>query len=304
MKTCFSLFTGCGGADVGMLTAGYDSIGGVEYHKPAVQIYNLNHEVKITPQNLLEVSNIPSVDLLWISPPCPSYSQANPKRGETKNDLDLARKIATLIRVSRPSNIALENVRGYHKSQSLSIILTTLHKLCYKVDLQMLKAEDYGNPSHRERFILRASFQTLEPIFGVAQQSGWFKAYLGLNHGLALSKLTDKQLETLEMSSYNTHNTPLLMERCGYYNTPKVWTKDRLAPTIKAHSHHDGKGSYRVAYNILEGGVCYTADTQCLAAWQSFPKTYQWGIDRGEAGRSIGNAVPPCLAKAVAESFN
>lgn len=56
----------------------------------------------------------------------------------------------------------------------------------------------------------------------------------------------------------------------------------------------------------LVGGIewlCLSADVRCLAAWQGFPADYDWCDNRGEAGRAIGNAVPPPLAKAIALSF-
>jgi site-specific DNA-cytosine methylase len=61
---------------------------------------------------------------------------------------------------------------------------------------------------------------------------------------------------------------------------------------------------YRVAYNIVDDFDCFSADIKCLSAWQSFPRHYERGSNRGEASRCIGNAVPPKLAQAVARSFS
>jgi site-specific DNA-cytosine methylase len=51
--TCYSIFSGCGGSDVGMIAAGYESIGGIEYHQPAADIYNLNHSHPVTVADVL-----------------------------------------------------------------------------------------------------------------------------------------------------------------------------------------------------------------------------------------------------------
>jgi DNA (cytosine-5)-methyltransferase 1 len=156
-KTCFSLFSGCGGADCGMVAAGYKSLGGIEHHQPAADIYNLNHPVPVTVADILTTGSIPTVDLLWISPPCPSFSIVNANRGETDNDRALAHHLARLITDSRPNSIAIENVRGYAQSQSLAIIISTLLELGYEIRQSIECAANYGTPTTRERLIVRAS---------------------------------------------------------------------------------------------------------------------------------------------------
>ena len=96
----------------------------------------------------------------------------------------------------------------------------------------------------------------------------------------------------------------ILVERVGYYNgQPHTYPATVPAPTIRASQHIDGyQGSYRVAYNIVDDFDCFAADIRCLAAWQGF-QNYNWGLNKGEAGRAIGNAVPPALSAAVTRSF-
>lgn len=95
----------------------------------------------------------------------------------------------------------------------------------------------------------------------------------------------------------------ILVERVGYFGTPKIYA-DCPMPTIRAAPHIDDRGSYRVVYNIIDEKYrVFAADIRCLAAWSGFPPDYKWGDNRGEAGRSIGNSVPPNLAKAIALSF-
>jgi site-specific DNA-cytosine methylase len=111
---------------------------------------------------------------------------------------------------------------------------------------------------------------------------------------------------TAKQGSRVSSNSKILIERVGYYNgEPHTYSDNIPAPTIRASQHIDGfRGSYRVAYNVVDNYDCYAADIRCLAAWQSFQPCYNWGNNRGEAGRSIGNAVPPKLAQAVALSFS
>lgn len=351
-KTCFSLFSGAGGSDCGMIAAGYTSLGGIEYHQPAADIYNLNHKVPVTVADILSIEKIPTVDLLWMSPPCQSHSIANTKRGETQKDLELGYHLATLIRGSKPRSIALENVRGYAKSKSLSIILGALEDLGYEIQSSIECAANYGAPTTRERLIVRASLDPISPLVHTHQKASnqlglfslpawvsWWDAIEDRIDELPTSNLTDNQIKVLEqqyihtpqilVDTCNTRSgrytsrssqepsytitrrlgdfpsySRVLIERVGYYNgKPKTYEDNLPSPTIRSAQHIDDKGSYRVAYNILDRYDCYAADIKCLAAWQSFPADYQWGCNRGEAGRAIGNAVPPALSAAVAKSF-
>lgn len=369
MKTSGSLFSGCGGADCGMKQAGYINIFGVEYHQPAADIYNLNHANPVTVADILDVDSIPTVDLLWASPPCPSYSQANPNRGETDRDIKLAKHIARLMVESRPRSIAIENVRGYAGSQSLSIIWAALDRAGYRIDDGIYNAANYGAPTTRSRWILRATLDRLGevkathrsprrvehnykqlPLFGFEPLPvwvSWWEAIEDRIEELPRSELTENQIraisgmeipveaklgwgEKLQIRTNIDLSAPvaasvhtgiptarqrnleipasfsirLLAERAGYFDVPNIYADlDRPAPTIRAHTHVDDKGSYRVAYNIVDNYDCYAADIKCLAAWQGFPRDNLWGDNKGEAGRAIGNSVPPPLAEAIAKSF-
>jgi DNA (cytosine-5)-methyltransferase 1 len=389
LKTSYSLFSGAGGADCGMATAGYQSLGGIEHHAPAAAIYDLNHEAKVTRANILEIDRIPTVDLLWASPPCPAFSIANPDRGETQKDIKLAKHIAKLIVESRPRHIAIENVRGYASSQSLNIIWAAMENAGYAIESRVHNAANYGAPTTRERLIVRASLERLGdvvvthrspraqlPLFPLPNWVNWYDAVSDRLDKLPQSHLTDNQRKVLERQgielpmlvdgagnnygttlttrtiaepahtitgsiakhpvrllidlnqsrqrdhftvrqaqqpahtiaathgrSYNS-KTKILIGRVGYYNgEPNTYDRSQPAPTIRAHQHIDDKGTYRVSHNILNDCEVYAADIQCLAAWQGFPDDYQWGDNRGEAGRAIGNAVPPPLSLAVARSF-
>jgi DNA-cytosine methyltransferase len=383
------MFSGCGGADIGMVAAGYESIGGVEYHQPAADIYNLNHTHPITVADILSIDSIPTVDLLWISPPCPSFSIVNANRGETDNDRALAHHLAKLIKGSRPNSIAIENVRGYAQSQSLAIILATLLELGYEVRQSIECAANYGCPTTRERLIVRASMTSIRELIPTHQKPAdqltlftlpnwvsWWDAIADFAHDLPRSKLTENQSKILQQqelkapllvngdgnrygSAYTTRtknlpaptitasiakhpmrilvdvcnprggeytirssqqpshtitakqgsrvssNSKILVERVGYYNgNPHIYPDTVPAPTIRASQHIDGfRGSYRVAYNIVDDFDCFAADIRCLAAWQGF-ENYKWGSNRGEAGRAIGNAVVPAVSAAVARSFS
>lgn len=313
-----------------MLQAGFLPIGGIEYHQAAANIYNLNHVTPVAVADVMDVDRIPTVDLLWISPPCPSFSIASVHRGETDRDVSMANQVARLIVESRPRSVAIENVRGYAQSQSLRIILDRLASAGYKIAQSIECAADFGAPTTRSRLIVRATLDrlaTLTPthqrrsaqlsLFPLPSWVSWWDAIADRVHELPKSRLTDRQKATLINQGIEL---PLLVDSIGNdrHSSYTVRSCDAPAHTITAtiHKHPirilvdlnnpvliERVGYYRVSHNVWDGVECLSADVRCLAAWQGFPRDYQWGDNRGEAVKAIGNAVPPPLASAVAKSF-
>jgi DNA-cytosine methyltransferase len=302
-KTSFELFCGGGGAAEGIRQAGYTSLGAIDYHQPAVDIYNLNHPVKATCQDILDLKDIPHVDLLWMSPSCKSFSHANVGGQESDNDLKIANKLCDLIGYSRPRNIAIENVPQYQNSNSLDLILTKCKAIGYRCYSSIELASDYGAPTSRKRLIIRLTSNSQLPFIKRSDRpnTNWFKTIEHLVDNLTYSELTDVQKNVMTLMR---SNHPVVIERCGYYKSPKVYPSTSSFPTIRAHPHHDQKNKFRVALNlVLPNGKVKVITYQALALIQGFPADYRWGVDRVEACKAIGNSVSPPLSKAVAESF-
>jgi DNA (cytosine-5)-methyltransferase 1 len=302
MPTSFELFSGAGGAAEGLKQAGYTSLGAIDYYQPVVNIYNANHTVPAICQNILDLHDIPHTDLLWMSPSCKSFSVANVGGKESDLDIRIAKKLADLIGNTRPRNIAIENVVQYEKSLSLEIILDKCRLLGYHIYKSTEIASDYGAPTSRKRLIVRITSNSKLPfIKKIEPNIDWFRAIENIVPELAYSELTQVQKNVM-MLQYS--NNPLVIQRCGYHGTPNVYHSINPFPTITSHVHHDGKGHFRVALNlVMPSGRVKVLDYKALALIQGFPSTYNWLHDRVAACMGIGNSVSPPLAKAVAESF-
>lgn len=304
MKTSFELFCGGGGAAEGIKQAGYKSLGAIDYHQPAINIYNANHPVKATLQDILDTRDIPHVDLLWMSPSCKSFSKANVGGEETGLDLRVANKLCDLIGNSRPRNIALENVGDYRKSDSFSLIANKCKDIGYQMYESIETASHYGAPTCRKRLVVRFTSSKHLPFIQKldSPNTDWFKLIEPILGQLSYSELTDVQKKVLV--SQRLENYPFAIQRCGYYGSPNVIPHTKSFPTITAHSHHDGTNHFRVAYNLVVNPSKVKVITyEALGLIQGFPSDYKWLHDRVEACKVIGNSVSPPLAKAVAESF-
>lgn len=102
--------------------------------------------------------NIPPFDILTGGFPCQPFSQAGKKRGfldEVRGTLFY--DIAKIIEVRRPKAYFIENVRGlenHDEGNTIKEIQKVMHELGYSFYKNMVRASDYGLPTHRPRIYM------------------------------------------------------------------------------------------------------------------------------------------------------
>lgn len=175
--SCISLFSGCGGLDIGVEAAGFRVAVATDIEKTCAATYAMNFPNtpfvvgsigKIETRSLLAASGLQrgQVDLLVGGPPCPAFSKSRFYRTEKPRALDdpvAAETVGGYLRVLadvRPKAFMLENVRGLaygvHRD-ALEHILTTAKALGYHVKWGIVNAANYGVPQIRERCIVLGS---------------------------------------------------------------------------------------------------------------------------------------------------
>lgn len=158
--TVGSLFSGIGGLDLGFERAGFEIKWMCEKedyprkvlakHWPNVPIY----------EDVREITNAPSVDVLVGGFPCQDNSTAFTKQGRigiagAKSGLWL--EFARIIREVRPAYVVVENVEGLlHRARGFGIVLGDLARLGYDAEWDVLPASASGAPHQRARLWLVA----------------------------------------------------------------------------------------------------------------------------------------------------
>lgn len=215
-RRAMTMFTGGGGADVGLIAAGWQVVAGLEYDPDIAAVANANLGGHVRVGDVLDANpdDFPDCDLLHASPPCPSFSVAKADGKETDHDIAMARKVAEFVTVKRPRLFTLENVRGYKDSQSFTIICEALRAAGYKWRVVVLNSADFGVPQTRMRLFILAGRDHLPPeprpthqkgaegqptLFEVRLPKwiGWYEAIGDLVEGLPESKFAEWQLKRL-----------------------------------------------------------------------------------------------------------
>lgn len=184
---CISLFSGCGGLDIGLEAAGFEIAVATDIDETCAASYHLNRPDtpyivgsigKVSTEELLAAGGLVpgEVDLLAGGPPCPAFSKSRFYRTEKPRALDdpvAAETVGGYLRILRdvrPKAFLLENVRGLaygvHR-EALTHIIQTAESLGYSTSWQIVNSADYGAPQIRERCLvmggLKGNIQPPEP---------------------------------------------------------------------------------------------------------------------------------------------
>ncbi len=155
-----SLFSGCGGLDLGFINAGYEIIWANDFFPEAVETYKKNIGDHIILEDIAKIDNskIPSgFDILLGGFPCQGFSIANSKRSMKDERNFLYKEMLRIIDNKRPKFFLAENVKGLlsmHKGKVIEMIVDDFKKLGYVVDYKLINSADYGVPQQRERVII------------------------------------------------------------------------------------------------------------------------------------------------------
>lgn len=334
------LFCGPGGFATGFEWAGFQSLLGVDIHKPSLDTYGHNHpSAKILHADIREVTNEQilnllgdnEVDVLSAGVPCEGFSMANRNRTKFTDQRNfLFLEFLRIAEAVRPKVLLVENVANlarHDKGVFAQEIELGMQSLGYETTSTILDASNFGVPQRRRRVM----FIGVRP--GMA--FSWPKPTHGQN-GTPFVTVGDALLGDLPALNSGENASEYLSAPTNAYqrlmrkgadglinheapNHPQS-TIDKIAATAQgAPMYPNYKQRIRLSENsvsptIVSGGVrpqfAYGHPTQARglsirerARLMSFPDTYEFlgGLTQGRV--QTGDAVPPLLAKAVAESI-
>jgi len=166
-----SLFSGCGGLDLGFIKKDFEVIWANDFFKEAVETYKKNIGNHIVYGDITKIpsDDIPNnFDILLGGFPCQGFSVANTKRSMEDKRNFLYKELLRLIKDKQPKFFVGENVKGLLSMQNgkvIEMIMQDFKALGYNVDYRLLKASDYGVPQNRERVVIIGNRLGLENPF-------------------------------------------------------------------------------------------------------------------------------------------
>lgn len=207
-----SLFSGCGGLDLGFIQAGFEVVWANDFFNEAVQTYrhNIGEHIVLGDITKIPSSDVPDdVDMLIGGFPCQGFSIANIKRSMEDERNFLYKELLRLIKDKRPKFFLAENVKGLLSMSGgkvIEMIVKDFESLGYKVDYRVLKASDYGVPQHRERVIIIGNRLGLENPFPERTYGNDLMPYVNVKDAVGYLADVRTRDNPFELSGKTVHN--------------------------------------------------------------------------------------------------
>lgn len=315
-----SLFSGCGGLDLGFKNAGFQVIWANEYDKDIWETYEYNHQNTILDHRSItniHEDEIPECDGIIGGPPCQSWSAGGSMRGLKDNRGKLFFDYIRILKAKRPKFFLAENVKGMllkRHSEALSTLKAEFKRAGYDLYFNLLNAANYSVPQDRYRVFfvgfrsdlgLKFTFPSPTPNKVTLRDAiGDLSAYppIGLPNGIWKGNFNQE----IKNHEYMTGGfSPIYMSR----NRVRSW--DEVSYTIQASGRQAPIHPQAPKMEIDEHGnrffkrgqesVYRRLSVREVARIQTFPDDFIYFYKNINAGyKMIGNAVPVNLAYAIA----
>lgn len=155
-----SLFSGCGGFDLGFEKAGFEIVWANEYDKSIYETYRYNHPH--TELNTLDIRDIresvvPDGDGIIGGPPCQSWSLGGKCLGIEDERGRLVFDYIRIVKAKKPKFFIMENVPGMVTPKHIKYFgqfLQLFREAGYNVKYELLNAADFRVPQDRLRIFI------------------------------------------------------------------------------------------------------------------------------------------------------
>ncbi len=287
-----SLFSGCGGLDLGIVQSGNEIIWANDNDKNAVATYrkNIGNYIVCDDIRNIEVSGIPDCDVVIGGFPCQGFSMANLKRNVDDERNQLYKSFYSVVKIKQPLFFIAENVKGIlslDNGTAIKKIIADFNEAGYNTEIHLINMADYGVPQIRQRVVIigqrkslgeKMLFEFPSPTNGKSDfEHPW----------VSIKTAIEKYPNPDEPNDYVNHVGSKYKVVFRNFTAHRPTDPEKPSPTILAR----GNG---------KGGVCaiphYNGERRLTvresAALQTFPDDFCFEGTIGSCYRQIGNAVP------------
>lgn len=288
-------------------------------------------------ERVIDLAQKNDVNMIIGGPPCQGYSMKGKKMGLNDPRNFLFREYLNIVEQLKPEIFVIENVKGLLLASNgwfKKEILNSIEKLGYKVEYGVLNAADFGVPQARERAVFICTkgkavelpkatvkkYTTVREAIGdlsyLNSGEGAFEAEYSTKPSSDYQKLmragsvklynhkasNHKQvaIEKLKLIPPEQGKEALPSELHGNQKFKTTWGRlkwDDVSPTIDTRFDASSNGTNNHPY-------LHRAITPREAARiQSFDDTFIFYGSKVYIRKQIGNAVPPLMAKAIADKI-
>ena len=337
------LFSGVGGLSQGFEWVGFEPVVAIDFWEDAIKTYNHNRKDKVgismditkfNDEMLSQIIKDHKIDGIIGGPPCQGFSTARlsnatdkkDKENESRNRLYL--EFFRTVKIVKPKFFLIENVRGLvsaNKGAFVKDIFERFGEIGYNVSYKILNASDYGVPQNRQRVffvgLLEGNFEfpekfnnkisteeAINDLINSTEDKTQKYSTPSKNEYQKLMRNGKKTIKNHEVTIHNeqTKNVISMVPDGGNIKSlpPEYWNIrrynkafQRMNSKLPSNTIDTGHRNY---FHYEENRIPTARES---ARIQSFPDSFEFIGTKGSQYKQVGNAVPPLLAKVLAEKI-
>ena len=325
-----SLFSGCGGLDLGFEKAGFNVIWANEYDKSIWETYEYNHKGTTLDRRSITdipVEEVPECDGIIGGPPCQSWSTGGSKRGLNDKRGQLFWDYIRILNAKNPKFFVAENVKGMLLERygdaldNFKEAFKSAGKYGYDLYFQLVNAADYGVPEDRERVLFIGIRKDLNRTYDFPNPTTPLGKRITLKDVIWDIRNANPQplpngIVEIKPSTGKVKNNEYMTGGFSsiYMSRNRVRSWDEVSFTIQASGrqapiHPNAPKMVNVGKDKFEfvaekASLYRRLSIREVARIQTFPDEFVFIYNNINNGyKMIGNAVPVNLAYIVAQSI-
>lgn len=303
-----SLFSGCGGMDLGFHKTGFDIKWANDIDNRACETYarNIGNHIIHGDITELDYSQIPNVDLIIGGFPCQDFSMIWKRGGINTDRGNLYRNFADIVEQKNPLMFIAENVKGIltaNKKEAIKLIIkdfSSRGEFGYNTTPYLINFADYGVAQIRQRVLIIGIRKDIKDYFDIPSPLRDKDNYLSSKEALKGVENVEFNNEHQNIQSNTIEKLKLIPPGGNFTDIPRDsphYVKGmishvyrRLHPDKPSTTIIAGGGGGTWGYHFSEPRPLTNRERARLFG---YPDDFLFDGSITEVRRQIGNSVPP-----------
>lgn len=229
-----SLFSGCGGLDLGFHQAGCETVWANDFSHWACESFRKNIGDVIVEGDIEQINpndpTIPDCDIILGGFPCQDFSMIWKQPGLEGERGNLYKSFLRFVNAKKPKVFVAENVKGLltaNKKKAIQQIITDFENCGYYVQAKLYNFAEFGVPQFRERVLIVGvrldtgfDFRHPEPTHNETGENG-LKPYVTAGQAISNIPQNASNNELLKISDKTRRMLELIPEGGNFTDIPK-----------------------------------------------------------------------------------
>lgn len=325
-----SLFSGCGGLDLGFHWAGYQTVWANDFSPWACESFRQNIGDVIVEGDIEQIdpndNSIPDCDIILGGFPCQDFSMIWKQPGLDGKRGNLYKSFLRFVKAKKPKVFVAENVKGLltaNRKKAIQQIIDDFESCGYCVQAKLYNFAEFGVPQFRERVLIVGirldtdfEFQHPNPTHTHPDKAllSNLKPYVTAGQAIQNIPHWAKNQEPININPKTRQMLELIPEGGNFKDIPPdhpLYVKGMISHIYRRMHRDEPSRTIIAAGGGGTWGYHYPEPRPFTnrerARLQSFPDDFEFVGSTIEVRRQIGNAVPPlgvvALAKALLPLF-